>query len=359
MKQKKKDTIFYVFTVVSCLVAMIVVVIAALLVYDKIKDAAEQKAQKEAQEALAQSPPLIYTQDDVDFMMTKAVNDAREQAKLEGEGAILSTIQERLAQGSTVMETLRPLYPDKLIISSGGIYHFVPIQYDLKMHERKQENLSVLESGELQYKVDEKVVTQKGIDVSKYQGDIDWKKVAEDGVEYAFIRVGIRGYGEEGKIVLDDKFTKNVTGAKKAGIKVGVYFFGQAITEEEAREEAAFVLKQIAPYDIDYPVVYDLEKVSVENGRMNALTPTQRTDVTIAFLEAIKEAGYEPMLYANTEMLGVLVEMERLEDYEKWFAYYGTEMYFPYDYVIWQYTDKGTVNGIKGDVDLNISFKEW
>ena len=202
-------------------------------------------------------------------------------------------------------------------------------------------------------------MSHKGIDVSLYQGNIDWAKVAADGVEYVFVRVGYRGYGKEGRLVLDEKFTKNIEGAKAAGLKVGVYFFGQAITVEEAREEANLVLQQIAPYEIDYPVVYDVEKVSAEGGRANALDATARTDIVIEFLETVKAAGYTPMVYANTEMYTVLLEFERLEQYEKWFAYYGEEMYFPYNYAIWQYTEKGTVDGISGAVDMNISFKEW
>lgn len=354
MRRRKKDLIFYVLTVVSCMIAMVVVIVAALLVYDRIK---EKAAEKEAMEALAQEP--VFTQNEVDMILTKAVSEAESQAQAKEREVLLSTIQQGLSQGDTVLGTLRPLYPDKIVVASGGVYHFVPIQENLKKHGRLQENLRVLETGEMQYVQDGQVVSHKGIDVSKYQGNIDWDKVAAAGVEYAFIRVGIRGYGAEGNIVADDMFARNVQGAKQAGIKVGVYFFTQATTVEEAREEAAFVLEQIAPYEIDYPVVCDVEKVSAQGARMNALTPAQRTDVVIAFLEAIKEAGYTPMLYANMEMLSVMLEIERLESYDKWYANFGSEMYFPYDYAVWQYSETGTVDGIEGDVDLNISFKVW
>jgi GH25 family lysozyme M1 (1,4-beta-N-acetylmuramidase) len=113
------------------------------------------------------------------------------------------------------------------------------------MHERLQDNLQILETGEFQYVEDGQVISNKGIDVSLYQGNIDWAKVAGDGVEYVFIRVGYRGYGKEGRLVLDEKFAQNIAGAKAAGLKVGVYFFGQAITVEEAREEANLVLQQM------------------------------------------------------------------------------------------------------------------
>ena len=361
MGRRRKETAFYAVTITCCLIAMIVVVVAALLIYDKLKGASGEKT-GEDQEVMAEIP-LIYSQNDMDAMVSdavsKAVSETEDKVKTETEEALLSLISEGLSTGKTVMGTLRPLYPDKIVVASGGVYHFVPINRNLMMHERLQENLQVLETGEFQYREDGQVTSKKGIDVSLYQGNIDWQQVAADGVEYVFIRVGYRGYGKEGRLVLDEKFTKNVEGAKAAGLKVGVYFFGQAITVEEAKEEANLVLEQLAPYQIDYPVVYDVEKVSAESGRANALDATTRTDIVIAFLETVKAAGYTPMVYANMEMFSVLLEFERLEQYDKWFAYYGEEMYFPYNYAVWQYTEKGTVAGIEGPVDMNISFKEW
>lgn len=361
MGRRRKETAFYAVTITCCLIAMIVVVVAALLIYDKLKGASGEKTEED-QEVMAEIP-LIYSQNDMDAMVSdavsKAVSETEDKVKTETEEALLNLISEGLSTGRTIMGTLRPLYPDKIVVASGGVYHFVPINRNLMMHERLQENLQVLETGEFQYMEDGQVASKKGIDVSLYQGNIDWQQVAADGVEYVFIRVGYRGYGKEGRLVLDEKFTKNMEGAKAAGLKVGVYFFGQAITVEEAKEEANLVLEQLAPYEIDYPVVYDVEKVSAESGRANALDATTRTDIVIAFLETVKAAGYTPMVYANMEMFSVLLEFERLEQYDKWFAYYGEEMYFPYNYAVWQYTEKGTVAGIDGPVDVNISFKEW
>ncbi len=361
MKRRRKETAFYVVTITGCLIAMIVVVVAALLIYDKLKDSSVEK-NGDDKEVMAEIP-LLYSQSDMDTMVSdavsKAVQETENKVKTETEDALLKLISEALSTGQTVMGTLRPLYPNNIVVASGGVYHFVPINRNLLMHERLQENLQILETGEFQYVEEGQVVSHKGIDVSLYQGNIDWQQVAADGVEYVFIRVGYRGYGKEGRLVLDEKFAQNVVGAKSAGLKVGVYFFGQAITVEEAREEANLVLEQLAPYQIDYPVVYDVEKVSADTGRANGLDATTRTDIVIEFLETVKAAGYTPMVYANMEMYSVLLEFERLEQYDKWFAYYGEEMYFPYNYAVWQYTDKGTVAGIDGQVDMNISFKEW
>lgn len=301
---------------------------------------------------------VTYTQAQLDEMIAKAVEEAKTQATAEEAERILGGIETGLTEGETMVETLRPFYPGDIVVVSNGSFHFVPIQEDLKKHSRVDENLIQLETGELQYQENGQVISHKGIDVSKHQGKIDWQQVAGDGVEFAFIRVGLRGYGT-GKVVLDEMFEENIKGATEAGIKVGVYFYSQAINEEEAREEAALVLEQIAPYDITMPVVYDVEKVSGDSARMNALTVEERTKVTLAFCQAIEEAGYQPMIYHNMEVGTLMLDLTALEQYDKWFAYYNPDIYYPYEHQIWQYTDKGTVAGIDGEVDMNISFQMW
>ncbi len=268
---------------------------------------------------------------------------------------VLDNIRSGLDAGDSVLETLRPFYPDDLIVYSGGKYNFVPINRNLKMHSFEAANLNVLESGEYQYLQDGAVVSHKGIDVSRHQGEIDWKLVAQDGVEFAFIRVGYRGYGS-GKMVEDEYFEANIKGASEAGIKVGVYFYSQAVSAEEVQEEAAFVLEKIAPYKIDCPVVFDVERVSESDGRMNGISVEDRTAFTLQFCQIIENAGYKPMIYHNTEMGVMLLGLEALEKYDKWFAAYSDVFYYPYDYKVWQYSQTGSVQGIQGAVDLNISF---
>ena len=353
MKRKKKEVIFYAVTVVSCLMAISVVVVATLLIYDRLHQ------NKDAIEASADLPAITYSEEEVNLMVAAAVANAENTTRIEVSESILSEIQLGLEGGQTVVDTLRPLYPGYVVVVSNGRFHFVPIRDDLKHSNLLQENLQILESGELQYVENGEVVSHKGIDVSRYQGNIDWAKVAEAGVEYAFIRVGIRGWGAEGRIVLDEKFEENIQGATAAGIKVGVYFFSQAVTEEEALEEAEVVLDAISGYNVTYPIVYDVEKTSEPTGRMNQISVEDRTKVARVFIDKIKEAGYTPMIYSNMEMWSVLIDMASFEDVEKWFAYYGTQLYFPYEYAVWQYSDKGSIDGIPKDVDLNISFKEW
>ena len=293
------------------------------------------------------SASVIYSQEDLEDY----VADARIQATEE----VLDSIRQRLNGGDTLLETLRSLYPEEMIVYSGGKYNFVPINRSLKQSSLTEENLNILETGEYQYLQDGQVISHKGIDVSRHQGAIDWNRVAQDGVEFAFIRVGYRGYGT-GKMVEDDQFEANVKGANAAGVKVGVYYYSQAITREEVLEEAEFVLEKIRPYQISCPVVYDVEKVAGEPGRMNDISVEDRTEFARLFCETIKNAGYTPMIYHNTEMGAMMINLEPLEEYDKWFAAYGDTFYYPYEYKVWQYSQSGTVQGIKGAVDLNISF---
>jgi GH25 family lysozyme M1 (1,4-beta-N-acetylmuramidase) len=218
------------------------------------------------------------------------------------------------------------------------------------------ENFLETESGEVEYYQDGVKISHKGIDISKYQGSIDWNKVKQDGVEFAFLRLGLRGY-ESGKLVLDETYVNNAVGASDAGVGVGVYFFTQAITVEEAIEEADFVLENIKDYNITYPVVFDIEDLNSEDARTKNMTQEENTAIAIAFCERIKEAGYKPMIYGNLRTFLLMLDMEQLEGYEKWFAYYDLPVYFPYAYSILQYSEKGTVDGITEPVDLNISFE--
>lgn len=364
---RRKATLSYVAGIAMAFGGLFLVTLLAIVVYSWI-DSKTGETDRLLQEAIGNAQMAqgnIYTQEELDQKVAEAV--ARAQAENEQaletalnnqQEEILGEIRVQLADGQSALETLRPLYPDDVVLVSGGKYHFVPIQRELAQHGYVQENLQVLENGRFQYLENGQVVSHMGIDVSKYQGKIDWEKVAADGVEFVFLRLGLRGY-ESGKLVEDETFQTNIQGALAHGIKVGVYFFSQAVTEAEAVEEANFVLERIAPYQIDCPVVFDVEKVGSSTARMNQLTPQERTNVTIAFLDTIEAAGYKSMFYHNMETVLLLLELERLENYDKWFAYYGEDLYYPYAYGVWQYSEKGSINGISGEVDMNIAFKMW
>ena len=263
-----------------------------------------------------------------------------------------------LGEDGSPLRMLRSFFPENLIYYDEEEYVFSPVLDEVKKHELIPENFVETEDGEMQYVENGVITSHKGIDVSKYQGEIDWQAVKEDEIEYAFIRLGLRGY-ESGKLVLDEFFEQNIRGANEAGVKAGIYFFTQAVTVEEAGEEAAFVIENLAGYEVQYPVVFDVEMIVGANGRANNLTMQERTDIAIAFCEAIKAAGYTPMIYGNVKCFTKLLDMTRLEAYEKWYAFYDNYMYMPYLVSCWQYTESGTVAGIKGKVDMNISYKTW
>lgn len=195
------------------------------------------------------------------------------------------------------------------------------------------------------------------IDVSVYQQNIDWQRVKAAGVYMAIIRVGFRGYGT-GAIVEDEMFRQHLEGAQAAGIKVGVYFFTQAINAAEAVEEAEFVLECIKDENIQGPVVIDVEDVYDEAARTNVLDVEARTEVVDAFCSTVTDAGYEAVIYANRTWFAAYLDMEKLSDYGIWLAYYSNEMRFPYECYGWQYTGQGKIDGIPSDVDLNVWFED-
>lgn len=354
-REKRYGSLYRITSVLGVLVAVSGLIAIILIIWSW------HKGQSETIQALNYTIDTMYSEEDMQNMMADAVAEARQDAVEATKDNLLGDIKAQLLEDRSVVSILRPLYPNELIIAANGMYNFVPINDNLMKHSLVEENLILSEDGELTYQEDGKVITSKGIDVSKYQGNIDWDKVKADGVDYAFIRVGLRGY-RTGEINLDEKFERNIENAHDAGVKVGVYFFSQAINVEEAIEEAEFVIEQLDPYSdmVDYPVVMDVEKISSGDGRMNNLTKEERTQIVLAFCERIADEGYTPMIYGNLELFGLMVDMEELEKIEKWYANYDpTSVYFPYDFKIWQYSAKGSVDGIKGDVDMNVSFKEW
>ncbi len=195
-----------------------------------------------------------------------------------------------------------------------------------------------------------------GIDVSKWQGKIDWKAVANAGVEFAIIRVGYRG-SQNGVIYEDSRFKENIAGATAAGIKVGVYFFSQAITEAEAVEEASMALSYVSGYNLSFPIYIDTEMLS--GGRANSLSRRARTDVVKAFCKTVQNAGYKPGVYANTYWFRDNLYSSELESYSIWVARYNDTLGYAGKYDIWQYTDSGKINGIKEYVDMNTCYRAY
>jgi len=196
--------------------------------------------------------------------------------------------------------------------------------------------------------------TATGIDVSKYQTNVDWATVKASGIEYAIIRVGYRG-SATGVLVEDPYFKQHIKGATEAGLKVGVYFFTQAITKAEAVEEASMALELTKGYNLAYPIFIDTERVS-GNARANNLDKATRTEIVDAFCKTIQSAGKKAGIYASRSWYNNQLDMSKLNNYYIWVAQYNTECTYAGRYDIWQYTETGKVPGIEGNVDLNISY---
>ena len=196
-----------------------------------------------------------------------------------------------------------------------------------------------------------------GIDVSKYQTNIDWNKVKKAGVNFVIIRIGYRGYGASGTLVKDPMFEEHFTNARNAGLKVGVYFFTQAVTEDEAREEAQGCNWALNGRKLDYPIYYDTEASTSPNGtgRADGLGKEDRTKCAIAFCEEVKSLGYKPGVYASTTWFRKRVDLDALRKYTIWNAHYGVSS-SPIDCDMWQGTEKARINGYSGELDANISY---
>ena len=208
----------------------------------------------------------------------------------------------------------------------------------------------VMEDGFLSCLTGETVL---GIDVSRYQGEIDWQQVKAAGVEFVMVRLGNRGIAE-GTLHEDPYAKQNLQGARAAGLKVGAYFYSQALSVAEAEEEAAFALEILDGFGLDLPLAFDWEQESrTENVDARTLT-----DCTLAFCEAVEEAGYRPMIYFNSFQAKQLLHLRELKEIPWWLAMYDVTMEFPYRMDMWQYSCTGTVAGISGSVDLNLLFKD-
>lgn len=212
------------------------------------------------------------------------------------------------------------------------------------------------EQGRFSYYEDGNLVSQTAVDVSDLQGKIDWEHVSEDGIDFAMIRLGRRGY-TEGNIYLDNYYYENVSGVQSEGMPFGVYFFSQAITEDETIEEANFVIKHLSGSGISYPVVFDHEPVESADGRANNLSKNELTHITKAFCQKIEDAGYTPMIYGNA------FDMERLnlndlKGIDVWYAEYeSSQPTGQFDFAMWQYSSTANVSGINTQADLSILFK--
>ena len=217
------------------------------------------------------------------------------------------------------------------------------------LNERKTEDFT-MEDGFLRYPG-----AVAGIDVSTHQGLIDWEQVRDAGIEFAIVRAGYRG-STKGLLYEDELFWDNLNGAKEAGLRVGVYFFSQALTVEEAVEEAEYVCDLLDGEPLELPVYYDWEQVSGQS-RITDPGAIPLTDCSVAFCETVRQQGYTPGVYFNQDYGYAYLDFIRLQNYQLWLAEYGDNPTFRYRFDCLQYSDAGILPGIETTVDMNLLFK--
>lgn len=199
-----------------------------------------------------------------------------------------------------------------------------------------------------------------GVDISKHTGKVNFTSMKAAGVDYVMIRLGSRGYST-GQISLDENFKENIEGAIEAEMDIGVYFYSQAVSPEEAIQEANFVIQNLEPYraHVKYPVAFDMEFVSNDKSRIEGLSREDKTTVTATFAEGIRAAGYVPMIYGGKEWLIKEIDLAKLQDYDVWLSQEADIPDYPYLYTMWQYDTNSVLNGIDGGADLNICFVNY
>lgn len=358
-KRKKKGTILIVSLIIVTLSAITLCIFFLLSYISEKNKNQEVMAEIESLENSLQSQTeeeskkeFLYTQEELNIHVEKANQE------------FLDKLKSMIENGEGMLSVLQHFYPDYVIASSDGSYHFFPILENLKKNNFElnkfiypvynEENKEW--EGTASYMEGTEKEAKKGVDVSVYQGDIDWEKVKNAGIDFTIIRLGFRGY-ETGKIVLDKNFEDNIKGSLEVGLDTGVYFFTEALDEKEAIEEADFVINNLRNYKINMPIVIDVEEsANTEKTRTRDLTKEQRTKNVVAFCERVKEAGYDVMIYGNLKSFMIMMDYEELERFDKWFAYYRYPFHFPYQIKMWQYTAYEKVDGIDGKVDVNLMF---
>ena len=221
------------------------------------------------------------------------------------------------------------------------------------------DNLVTDENGIPAYYENGQKISHLGIDLSEFQGDVDFAAMKDAGVEFVMLRIGGRYYGDDGVLYTDKNFDTNYDKAKAAGLKVGAYFFSQAISTEDAKQEANYTLEKLNKRALDYPIGFDWENIQEEAARTDSVTGDQLTAIAEAFCDSVTEAGYKAIVYSNTSQMLIMYDFETMKDYDFWLADYREfpTMYYKFD--MWQYSKEGKIAGVEGTVDMNISFTDF
>lgn len=244
-----------------------------------------------------------------------------------------------------------------LIVHDNGEEEWVSINQYLARSDYDYSGL-VYQRPLMKYYENNTRVSYVGVDISKTQDYVDFLELKRAGIEFVMLKLGQRGYSS-GEITLDEYFMDNLKRATEAGLDVGVYFFSQAVTVEEAEEEAQFVVDTISDNEIQYPVVFAMDEIPNEVSRIDSLDKMERTNIALAFMDVIRENGYFPMIYGDKEWLIQKLSLGSMTGYDVWLSQEKDIPDYPYQFVMWQYTTHGSIAGIAGDANLNICFIDY
>lgn len=243
------------------------------------------------------------------------------------------------------------------IVNADGSEEWVLISPYLPKHDYDFTKL-VCQSDRMKYFENGNQSSFEGIDLSEIQNYVDFVEVKKTGIDFVMLRVGARGYGT-GQLILDEYIVDNLKRATDAGLEVGVYFFSQAVSTEEAVEEANMVIETLGDYRISYPVAFDMEKITGDTSRTDTLSKSEKTQIAKAFLDTIEAAGYKAILYGDKEWLIRQIDMSKLTSYDIWLSQETDIPDYPYRFTMWQYNKSARVDGVSGYVNLNISFVDY
>ncbi len=244
-----------------------------------------------------------------------------------------------------------------LIERASGGSEWVEVSKYLPQNEYDKSGFAMIDN-RMAYYEDGMKLSYTGVDISKYQGYVDFNAVKRDGIDFVMLRLGQRGYST-GQLVLDDYFSDNIKRASDAGLEIGVTFFSQAVTLEEAEEEADFVLQYLEGQTIRYPVVFEMQHIENDSARIDILTKEEKTQIAKAFLSKIEAAGYVGMIHADKEWLFDDINYSAVSNYGIWLKQMKDLPDYPYRFQMWKYTNVGAVEGIEGSVSLSISFIDY
>lgn len=292
----------------------------------------------------------LYTQEELDAQ----VEAARTAGEDNGEYQVKQRIQAQLGGGTSTLSMLRGLFPENIVVANAGRYYFYPVQNSLGLNNYGEEDYALNADGLLIYQgTDPSVQLMQGIHVTAETGEIAWDKVAEDHVDYAMIYVG--GRDADGDFQEDDRWEENVEAAHDAGLSVGIYYSLSIVSEEEAEEDAARLVKMLEPYDeiIDGYAAISI-RIPEDGDRTEGVTRATRTGSLQLLCSTLQEAGYQPMIYESLTSMMLLTEPDQLTDVARWIANDGASLYFPYTLTMWRYTTEGNVNGIDGNVARDV-----